>query len=436
MHSVSIELVAMILLILVNGFLSMSEMAVVSARRIRLRASAEAGDRKARAALRLIEQPDRFFSTVQTGITLVGILTGAFGGATVAEKLEISVAAFAPLAPYSEAIALALVVLPTTCLTIVLGELVPKRLAFSHPETLAAFSAPIMTLLMRLASPAVRFLSFSTGVVIRGLRLKPVKEVVVTEEEIRATIGEAARSGVLEEREKEMLERIMRLGDRRVGAMMTHRSQVVWLDMEAPWEETLRTLEQSPFSKFPVIRGDVSQLIGVLPAKQFLAASRERRPADLEAQLLPPLYVPETLRVLQMLDLFKRQPGMHLAVIVDEYGEVQGIVTLNDILEAIVGDVASIGKQSEPGATRREDGSWIMDGLMPMDEVVDILHIRLDADEHESTQTLAGFLLAQLGEIPVPGRYVAKYGYRFEVIDMDDKRIDAILVSQLPEDSM
>lgn len=434
MTVVTYEIIAILLLILLNGFFAMVEMAIVSSSRIRLQTRSDAGDRKARAALHLSESPEKMFSTVQIGITLVGILTGAFGGATIAEKLEVHFSAIPLLAPYSGAISLGLVVVSITFLTLILGELVPKRLALSYPETIATFSAPAMSALMRLSMPIVKCLSFSTTMIIRILGFKPSATPSVTEEEIRGMIGEGARTGVLEHVEKDMLERIIRLGDRQVRTIMTHRARVVWLDLDDPWEENLRKIKESPFSRFPVARGDLSNLVGVLKAKDLLASRFGKDCSILGNCILQPLYVPETMRVLRLLELFKRQFRMHFAVIIDEYGDVQGIITLNDILEAIVGDIASEGEETEPGAVQREDGSWLMDALLPMDEVFSILEIRGD-DEDEGIihQTLAGFILKHMGEIPSPGHYIEKYQYRFEVIDMDGKRIDAVLVSARPE---
>lgn len=433
MPAVYIEIIAIFLLILLNGFFAMVEMAVVSSRRVRLKTRADAGDRNAMAALRLAESPDRFFSTVQIGITLVGILTGAFGGATVAEKLTAYFSTIPAVSAYSGAIALGLVVVPITYLTLILGELVPKRLAFSYPEKLAGFSAPIMSALMWLALPVVKLLSLSTNTIIRILGLDPSEEPSVTEEEIRGIIAEGARTGVLEHVEKDMLERLIRLGDRQARAIMTHRSKVVWLDLDAPWEENIRKIKESPFSRFPVARGDLSNIVGVMKAKDLLAARMDKECSILSDCILQPLYVPETMRALRLLELFKRQLRLHLAVIIDEYGDVQGIVTLNDILEAIVGDIASEGETSEPGAVQRQDGSWLMDALLQMDEVFSILGLPKDEEEEGTQQTLAAFILRHLGEIPNAGNYIDRYNYRFEVVDMDGKRIDAVMVSLLPE---
>lgn len=433
MIEVYAEIAAIVLLILVNGVFSMSEMAVVASRKLRLQTRVEEGRRGAKAALELAEAPERFFSTVQIGITLVGVLTGAFGGATLAEKLALFFKSYAWLAPYSGALGLAFVVAPIALLTLVLGELAPKRLALRYPERLACATAPLMRGLMRFSLPAVAFLSFATGVVLKLLGVSSSNEPTVTEEEIRGMIGEGARTGVLEHAERDMLERIIRLGDRQLSAMMTHRSKVVWLDLDDPREENMRKLVESPFSRFPVGKGSLTNLNGVLKAKHALAACRRDPDARIEEFVQQPLYAPETMRALRLLELFKQRQSMHFAVIVDEYGDVQGIVTLNDIMEAIVGDVPSLGEETEPQAVQREDGSWLLDALTPMDEVCSLLKIRCE-DEEAASQTLAGFLLRRLGEMPTLGCWVVDLGHRFEVVDMDGKRIDSVLASREEEE--
>lgn len=436
MSVVYVEITIIFLLILLNGFLSMSEMSVVSARRIRLRALSEAGDRKAGIVLRLLDSPDNFFSTVQIGITLIGVLTGAFGGATVARELKDALLTFPFLAPYLDLLSIGLVVLPITYFTLIFGELVPKRLAYNHPEKLAILTAPVMRVLMGVSLPAVKLLSHSTRIFIRIFGLRMEKGPSVTEEELKGVIGESARAGVLEQSEKEMLERTIRLGDRQVKAMMTHRSKVVWIDLEDSWEDNIRKIENNPFSRFPVARGDLSKMIGVLKAKDYLVRCKSGSNAEIKNFLLQPLYVPETMRVLQLLEQFKHQPRMHFAAIVDEHGDIQGILTLNDILEAIVGDIPSVGERTEPTAIQEADGAWIMDALLPIDEVLSILKIREEDEEKGTYQTLAGFILRHLGEIPAAGNFIDVYGYRFEVKDMDGKRIDSVLVSPIPPDGI
>jgi len=437
MFDIYLEIGIILLLILLNGLLSMSEMALVAAMKIRLDVQARAGSRGARHALALKAQPERFLSTVQIGITLIGVLTGAFGGVTLADRLGRWLAEFPALAAHSQGLSIALVVVPVTYLTLVFGELVPKRLAFGAPERLASLVAPLMTVLMKLALPAVRVLSGSTALVVRLLGQSSRVEPRVTEEDVRGMAGEAAKAGAIEHGERDMLERIFRLGDRQVEAIMTHRSRIVWIDLDDPYEESVRKVITSPFSRFPVARDDLSDLVGVIKAKEFLAAyaTDRRTPFTDPALLHQPFYVPETTRALSLLERFKQEPHMHFAVILDEYGDVHGVVTLNDILEAIVGDIPAADEPPELGSVQREDGSWLMDGLLPMDEAVELLGIPPSLMERLNGhfQTLAGFILHQLGRIPDTGDVLNWHGLRFEVVDMDGNRIDKVLVMPQPD---
>ncbi len=421
---------AILLLIFVNGFFALSEMALVAARKARLRSAAQSGDRKSRSALLLKERPDQFLSSVQIGITLVGILTGALGGATLAERMEGYFATVPELAPYGRWLALVLVVLPITYLTLILGELVPKRLAIAHPERWARLTAPVMRGVLRIFLPAVHFLSLSTRVVIGLFGMRQSQEPAVTEEDIRSMIQEATAHGVVEKAEQEMLDRIFRLGDRQVSALMTHRSRVVWLDLNEGFEANMRKILKSPYSRFPVARGSLGNIKGVIKAKEFLGLCMER-PRNIERHLHRPLFVPETMRALKLLDLFRKQPRMHFAIVLDEFGDIQGVVTLNDLFESIVGDIPSTGEEPEPAAVQRDDGSWLIDGLMPVDEVQALLGVRQPMqDEDMSYNTLAGFILVHGGRIPKIGDHFLWNGFRFEVVDMDGKRIDRVLISK------
>jgi putative hemolysin len=427
---------AILFLILLNGFFALSEMSLVASRRIRLKAAAASGDREARSALHLKDEPERFLSTVQIGITLIGILTGTFSGATIATELEGFFAGTTVLAPYSRVLGIALVVIPVTYLTLILGELVPKRMAIAHPERWASMTSPFMAVVMRLSLPLVHVLSVSTGLVARLFGIRTAKESLVTEEDIRGLINEAAVQGIVEHAERDMLERIFRLGDRQVTALMTHRSKVVWLDPNDPVEDNKRKVLESPFSRFPVAKGDLNRILGVVKGKEFLSMFIDGQEQDLTSSLHRPLFVPENMRALKLLEKFKQRPHMHLALVMDEFGDIQGIVTLNDFLESIVGDIPSTGKAWEPAAVQREDGSWLLDGLMPVDEVQAVLGLTWNMrDEEGSYQTLAGFILKHFGRIPEIGEYFDWKEYRFEIVDMDGRRIDRILMRGLAENS-
>jgi putative hemolysin len=429
MPSVILEGLVVVLLIFINGIFAMSEIAVVSARKTRLRQWAEEGNAKARAALELANNPNQFLATIQIGITLVGILAGVFGGATIARELAVILSDITWLAPYSHPLSLVLVVLVITYLSLIVGELVPKRLALNNPERLAMVIAAPMQVLSRIAYPAVHLLGLSTEFLLRALGMKPSTEPPVTEEEIRALIEQGTQAGMFEEAEQEMVERVFRLGDRRVSAVMTPRTEIVWLDREASAQEIRRTIIESVHSRFLVADGSLDNVLGVVHAKDLLAHMLGEQAVNLEATLQQPLYVPESMRALEVLELFK-QSGTHIALVIDEYGGIQGLVTPSDILEAIVGDLPEAGEQVEPLAVQREDGSWLLDGMLPVDEFKDLFDLgELPGEDQGIYQTLAGFVVMQLGRIPAATDYFVWEGLKIEVVDMDGNRVDKVLVT-------
>lgn len=433
MSIILFESLLIILLVVANGVFAMSEMAVVSSRKARLRQLANAGDVRARAALELTNNPDRFLSTVQIGITLVGVLAGAFGGATIAEQIGFRLSDVPALAPYGEAIGVGIVVLAITYLSLIFGELVPKRLALNNPERIASFVARPMNVLSMLASPFVGLLSFSTGAVFKLLRVRPSTEQPVTEEEIRFLLEQGTQAGVFEETEQDMVESVFRLGDRRVSALMTPRLDIVWLDVDAPDEVIRRKITESHFSRFPVCRGSIDNVIGIIKAKEYLAGKLLNPAAPLKDFVKQPLFVPDTSPALKVLELFKRS-NVHMALIIDEYGSLEGLITTNDILEAIVGDVLLASKQSEPYAVQREDGSWLLDGALPIDEFKEMFSIgKLAGEERGIFQTLAGFVFMHLGRVPSAAESFEWHGLRFEIVDMDGKRIDKVMVAPVPK---
>jgi putative hemolysin len=435
MAELTLQGAAILFLILLNGVFALAEMSVVASRKTRLKTAAVGGDKKASSALHLKNQPERFLSTVQIGITLIGILTGTFSGATIALQLEGFFAKTPAFAPYSGILGIGLVVIPVTYLTLILGELVPKRMAIANPERWASMTSPLMAMAMRLTLPIVHVLSVSTGLVVRVFGLRSSDESMATEEDIRGLINEAAVQGVVEHSERDMLERIFRLGDRQVTALMTHRSKVIWLDLNDPFEDNRRKILESPFSRFPVARGDLSRVLGVVKGKEVLSMFIDSQERDLTSYLHRPLFVPENMRALKLLEKFKQRPHMRIALVMDEFGDIQGIVTMNDFLESIIGDIPSMDETWEPAAVQREDGTWLLDGLMPVDEVQAVLGLTWDMrDQDENYQTLAGFMLKHLGRIPEIGEYFDWKEHRFEIVDMDGKRIDRVLVSGLGEE--
>lgn len=431
MSSGVFEFFFIVVLILANGVFAMSEIAVISARKVRLKTLADEGNHKARVALNLADSPNLFLSTVQIGITLVSVLSGAFSGAFLADPLAGFLGRLEPIEPYSPAVALAVIVVGITYLSLVVGELVPKRLALNHPERIALFMAPFMKTLSRIAAPVVRLLGASTDLVLALVGMRPTSEPPVTEEEIRVLIDQATDAGVFEEAEQDMVERVFRLADRRVGILMTPRRKIKWLDLKDPLEKNRKRIIKSPFSRFPVSQERLGNLLGVVHVKDLLNRSLAGYPFDVKSCLKPPLFVLENMHVLKVLETFK-ETGHQMAIIVDEYGTVEGLVTLTDILEAIVGVIPSPDECEEPRVTEREDGSWLVDGMLPVDELKEIFDIRSIPGEKEGYfDTLGGLVMTYLGRIPAAGDSFEACGLRFEVVDMDGRRVDKVLIDRI-----
>ncbi len=428
MSSITFEISIILVLIIANGVFSMSEMAIVSARKVRLQQLANQGDAKARVALRLAESPNHFLSTVQVGISLIGILTGAFGGATIASRLVVYVKLVPFLAPYSEPISFGIVVLLITYFSLIVGELVPKRLALNNPERIASIVAIPMQALAAIASPIVYLLSASTDLILRVLGITASTDPQVTEEEIKILIEQGTEAGTFEEAEQDMVERVFRLGDRPVSYLMTPRPDIVWLDLEDTAEENRQKMVDSSYSRYPVCQAGLDNVLGVIPVTDLLARSFRGEPLDLTVGLRQPVFVPESTRGLKVLELFK-QTITHMALVVDEYGVIQGLVTLNDIMSEIVGDVPSTDGQDQPQAVQREDGSWLLDGMLPVEEFLELFGMEeWQSDERGSYQTLGGFVITHLGRIPAAADHFEWQGMRIEVMDMDGNRVDQVLV--------
>jgi putative hemolysin len=433
MIQIVVEILVLMFLIFANGLFALSEIAVVSARKQRLLPRAAAGDKGAQVALDLAEQPTRFLSTVQVGITLIGILSGALGGATIAEQLALAISVFPTLAPYSEAIGLAIVVLIITYLSLVIGELVPKRVALTDPERIAARVAPLMKRLSKLTTPVVHLLSVSTEAVYRMLNLKTSQEPAVTEEEVRGMIFEGARLGVFEVAEQEIVERVFHLADRKVSSLMTHRTEMVWLDIEDSNLTNFQIIAASGHSRFPVCQGSPDEVLGILHVKSLFIRQITQEKIQIKELLQPPLFIPEAMRILDVLEKFREQKEP-IALVVDEFGGIVGLVTLNDVLVAIVGDLPSVEAEQEPQVVRREDGSLLVDGMLLIGELKQVLNLRnLPNEDQIGYETLGGLVLAQLGRVPVSGDAFQLGGWRFEVVDMDGYRVDKILVSSQSE---
>ncbi len=428
MTAILLELAFILFLAIVNGLLAMSEMALVSSRKARLRQYAADGDARAQVALELAEEPTRFLSAIQIGITLVGILAGALGGATIARELGRQLQRVPLLAPYGEALAFGVVVVGITYLSLVLGELVPKRFALGRAERTALAVAVPMRRLCTLVSPIVRLLSASTELVLRFLGVRAPAEPSVTEEEVALMIDEGAQLGVFEQVERDIVRRVFRLGDRKVGSLMTHRTDMVWLDLDDRVDETAQLILHSSHSRFPVARGGLDNVLGVVQAKDLLAQILAGQSLDVKTVLQPPLFVPEGALAWDVLERFK-ESGLHMALVIDEYGGLEGVLTLNDVLEALVGDLPPLDEVTAPGAVQRSDGSWLLDGSLSIDEFKALFGLEdLPGEVEGHFETLGGFVMSFLGRIPTAADHFSWQELCFEIMDMDGHRVDKVLV--------
>ena len=442
-----IEGLLILVLIIANGIFSGSEIAVVSARKVRLEQQAERGNRKAGAALKLANAPNDFLSTVQIGITLIGILSGAVGGATIAQRLEPLLASVPWIGRSAQGVSVTLVVGVITYLSLVIGELLPKRIALNDPEAIACAVAGPMRALSRFSAPVVRLLGSSTETLLRLMGIRDSGEPNLTEDEIKALIRQGAEAGVFEQAEHSMVQRVFRLGDRPIRAFMTSRTEINWLDAEASPLEQLETVIGSNHSRLPVGRGSLDACEGVLRTSQFLVAERLSRtgrepsepphspqPVALEQLLQPPLYVAETMRALAVIERF-RESGSHIALVTDEFGGIEGLVTVTDLMEAIVGDLPSAEDEEDPSVVQREDGSWLVDGLLEFEAFKELVgRTSLPGEGSGDFHTLGGFTMHHLGHIPRSGELFNIDGLRLEILDMDGNRVDKVLVTLLPGD--
>ncbi|MGH8481681.1 MAG: hemolysin family protein [Nevskiaceae bacterium] len=424
------EPLVVLALVLLNGFLALSELAVVSSRRSRLQALADAGSSGARLALELAEQPGRFLSAVQIGITLVGLVAGAFSGATIAEPLAVRLEALGVANHLSDFLAFGGVVAAVTYLSVIVGELVPKQLALQDPERMAARVAPAMVAFTRIAWPLVVALEQSSRFVL-GLLGKPGEaRTDVSNEEIKALIAEAERAGVMPPRARSMMAGVMRLGERKVSAIMTPRAEVDWLDLGQGDEALRARLKATRHSRLPACNGSVDAFTGAIRAKDVLDAFLSGAPADPRAFVREVPVILESLSALKAMELLRRSRE-HMVFVVDEYGAFQGLITTTNVLEAIAGTFPAHGEETPPAGTRRPDGSWLLDGDLPVDEMAEMLPVVLPGGRDYST--VAGFVLAQLMHLPRVGESFVHRNWRFEIVDLDDKRIDKVLATRLDD---
>lgn len=427
------EIVILFLLFIVNGLFSMSEIAVVSARKARLQQLANEGDHRAASALALAREPSTFLSTIQVGITSVGIFSGAFGEATLARGLSDTIATIPALAAYSEALALAVVVAVIAYFSLIIGELVPKRLALQNPELVASLTAAPMRFLSGIAHPVVWLLSASTDLVLRVVGAGATQRAPVSEDEIRVLMEQGTRAGVFEQYEQRLVHNVLMLDERPIVAEMTPRLDVVLIDLADPLDVSLRKIAESGHSRFPVCRGGPEKIIGVIHARDILARQIAGETVEPAACMQDPLFVPETLTCIRMLETFRDSP-LQIAFVVDEYGDFQGLVTINDILEAIVGDLPSSNGGGEQMVVERAQGSWLIDGMLDTMDLKELLELReLPGEADGGYHTLGGMAMIQVGRVPRPADTFDWGGYRFEIVDMDGTRVDKVLVTRIAQ---
>ena len=419
-------------LIILNGLFAMSEIALVTARRPRLQHLAQMGDVSAAAAIRLGDDPNQFMSTVQIGITSIGVLNGIVGEATLAQPFSVWLHGMGVEGESAEYLATGLVVVSITYFTIVLGELVPKRLGQIIPEPIARMVARPMLWLAALTRPFVRLLAGSTQLVLRTFGVKERAESGVTQEEINLMLAEGSSTGVIEHHEHQMVRNVFRLDDRQIGSLMVPRSDVVCFDANESLEENLKRFEGNDHSRFPVVRGGWDEVLGVASARQLLLQTLRGEKPKLTESLQPAVFVPESLTGMELLENFKNS-GVQLAFIIDEYGEVQGIVTLQDVMEAITGEFKTHHAE-DAWAVQRDDSSWLLDGLIPVPELKDRLNLNsVPEEERGRYNTLSGMVMLLLGRLPQTGDRCEWEGWTFEIVDLDGKRIDKVLASRVPE---
>lgn len=430
MNDVAIEIIIIIGLVLLNGLLAMSEMAIIASRKSKLQERAEAGSKRSALALKLAEKPEDLLSAVQIGITLIGIMAGVFGGAMIATRITMSLKDLVWVANYAEAVAAVIVVGSITFISLLLGELVPKRIALSNPEKIAARTAKFMVTIERVAFPLVKILTKFTNIILRLLGVRKVAEPEVTEEEVKVLLEEGTKAGIFAEVEQDMVESVLTLDNRPISALMTPRTEIDWYDLNDPIEVFEQKVKSSARSVFPVAHDTLDNVLGLIDVKDYLVLKLDKKikkdKIKIREILRNSLFIVESTPILKVVEMFKRT-GIHIAMIIDEHGVVQGLVTINDVLEAIVGDISLSG---EPEAMQRSDGSWLIDGMLPLDEFKRIFDLDVWTGEEEGHYyTMGGLLVVHMGRAPKAGDKFAWNDFTFEVVDMDGRRVDKMLVT-------
>lgn len=429
--NISNEVLIILALAIVNGFLAMSEAAIISVRKARLQHLAQKGDKKARLALDLANNPNKFLSAIQVGITLIGIITGAYSGATIVDNLEKTLSGIAFIGAYAREISFFLIVIAITYLNLLIGELVPKRIALNNPVKLARFTAGFMRVLSFIGMPFVYLLSVSTDFILKLIRLKPSDEPTVTEDEIKVLMDHGTREGVFDTAEQSMVEGVLSLGDYKINVLMTPRTKIAWLDINESIEENLKVIYETKYSRFPLCDGSLEKMLGIVRVKDMLPVESIKSVDDLKKYLIQPIFVAEGTKALKLLELFK-ETKKHIAIVVDEYGTLVGLLTLNDIVEAIVGEIPAYGRADEPPIIKRNDGSYLLDGMLPLSDLKELFNItQLPHEDRKDFDTLGGFVMSRLGKIPTSGEHFIWDAFYFEVVDMDGRRIDKVLAKKI-----
>ena len=424
--SITNEVLTIILLIVINGLLAMSEASLLASRKAKLQQLSNEGDKLAASTLELLKNPNVFLSTIQIGITLIGVLAGAVGGASIAEALAVPLRTVPYIGAYGDSIALGIVVIIITVLTIWLGELVPKRLGINSPEKIAKVVAGPMVFISNVFSPLVKLMSSATELILTLFGIKPTEEPPITEEELQVLIDQGTQAGIFEESEQDMVEGVFSLGDRRVYSLMTPRTEIVWLDVTDTIDDMLEKITNSPYSRFPVRQDSLETIVGIVKSRDLLVTTLGQKEINLLTLAKPAYFIPETMLASRALEMLKKN-DTEMLLVVDEFGGLQGLLTINDILEEIVGEMEG----EEPQATQRQDGSWLLDGMLEVDEFKEIFNLN-ELPHEDEYETLSGFIMTSLGRLPQAADHFEWNNLRFEVVDMDGRRVDKVLVTAKP----
>lgn len=425
------EIIVILLLIACNGVFAMAEIAIVTARRAKLQKLAHEGNKNAKTALYLSENQSEFLSTVSIGITLIGILAGAYGASSLSEPLAAVLQQIPLIAPFSKVIAFILVVVLITFLSLVFGEIVPKRIALLYSQQIAVTLSPLMKFFSEITVPLVSLLSISTDFILRSLNIKPTGESQISDEEVKLLIREGTRTGIFEAAEQDIVERTFRLSDKQAKHFMLPRSEIDWIDIDASFRTIRNTISKEVHSYYPVCNGSLDKIIGIVHTEEVLTNFLLSEKIDLQRALHKPQLIPESMPAFKLLELFKKS-GIHIALVIDEYGSIQGLITLTDILEEIVGDIPEADELGEKDIMKRDDNSWLVNGLVPVDDFKDFFHIRkLPGEKTGLYHTVGGFVMNRLGKIPITGDKIQWENLKFEIVDMDENRIDKIMVTRM-----